>query len=189
MRALRRVLYFEGMPSSQCSLPAVVLRHFRPDDALTHLKGEDNAISMWLSGGISTEDSVTRWIQSNEDNWANDGPRFAFAIQTPDGELVGMIEINVDFSHFAGLGPGDANVSYGLYPQYRGRGLATSALLTIREFLITKGIKRAVVRIETENVNSVRLAVRAGYSHTGEVTNAVGTEYIVFVDDLARDIE
>jgi RimJ/RimL family protein N-acetyltransferase len=170
-------------------LPAIVLRHFRPDDAFTHLEGEDKAISMWLSGGESTVESVTRWIQSNEDNWSSDGPRFAFAIQTPGGELVGMIEINVDYSHFAGLEPGDANVSYGLYPQNRGRGLATSALLNIREFMITKGVRRAVVRIEPENVNSVRLAVRAGYSHTGVVTNGVGTEYLVFVDNLARDTE
>ncbi|MGB8196907.1 MAG: GNAT family N-acetyltransferase [Acidimicrobiales bacterium] len=170
-------------------LPAIVLRHFRPDDAVTHLKGEDIAISMWLSGGESTLESVKRWIQSNEDNWANDGPRFVFAIQTPGEELVGMIEINVDYSHFAGLRPGDANVSYGLYPQYRGRGLATAALLKIRGFMITKGVKRSIVRIEPENVNSVRLAERVGYSHAGEVTNGVGTEYLVFVDDLARDSE
>ena len=170
-------------------LPAIELRHFRPDDAATHLKGEDKAISMWLSGGVSTMDSVTRWIQSNDDNWANGGPRFAFAIQTPEEELVGMIEINVDYSHFAGLQPGDANVSYGLYPQCRGRGLATAALLQIRDIMFTKGVKRAVVRSEPENINSVRLAERAGYSHTGVVTNGVGTEYLVFVDNLARDTE
>jgi len=170
-------------------LPPIVLRHFRPDDALTHLKGEDKAISMWLSGGVSTEESVLRWIQSNEDNWASDGPRFAFAIQTPIGELVGMIEINVDYSHFAGLEPGDANISYGLYPQYRARGLATSALLNVRDFMISKGIKRAVVRTESENVDSIRLAERCGYFHTGIVTNGVGTEYLVFVDDLARETE
>ena len=178
------------MQSSQTTsgnLPPVVLRHFRPDDALTHLKGEDKAISMWLSGGESTEDSVLRWIQSNEDNWASDGPRFAFAIETPGGEIVGMIEINIDYSHFAGLESGDANVSYGLYPQYRGRGLATSALLDIRDFMVTKGVKRAVVRIEPENVNSVRLAERCGYFHTGVVTNSVGTEYLVFVNDLAKE--
>jgi RimJ/RimL family protein N-acetyltransferase len=170
-------------------LPPVVLRQFRPDDALTRLKGEDEAISMWLSGGVSTEDSVLRWIQSSEDNWASDGPRFAFAIETPGGELVGMIEININYSHFAGLEPDDANVSYGLYPQYRGRGLAASALLNIRDFMISKGVKRAVIRIEPENVNSIRLAERCGDFHTGVVTNGVGTEYLVFVDDLAREAE
>jgi len=126
------------------------------------------------------------WIRSNEENWASDGPRFAFAIQTPDGELVGMCEINVDYLHFAGLDPGDANVSYGLYPRFRGRGLATSALLTVRDFMVAKGVKRAVIRIEPENVASVRLANRAGYSQTGVVFNGVGTEYLMFVDDLTK---
>ena len=168
-------------------LPPVVLRQFHLGDVQTHLKGEDKEISRWLSGGVSTKESVRRWIQSNEDNWLNEGPRFAFAIQTSAGELVGMIEINVDYSHFAGLEPGDANVSYGLYPQYRGRGLAISALLSVRDFLISKGMQRAVIRIERENVNSVRLAERCSYVQIGVVTNDVGTEYLVFVDNLKRE--
>jgi RimJ/RimL family protein N-acetyltransferase len=89
------------------------------------------------------------------------------AIQTPVGELVGMIEISVDYSHFAGLEFGDANVSYGLCPQYRGRGLATASLLKARDFMISKGVQRAVIRIEPENINSIRLAERCGYSRTG----------------------
>jgi RimJ/RimL family protein N-acetyltransferase len=176
------------MPTQSPSgdLSPVVLRHFRPDDALTHLKGEDEATAKWLSGGVSTEESVLRWIKSNEYNWENDGPRFVFAIQTLPGELVGVIEVNVDYSHFAGLVPGDANVSYGLYPQHRGRGFATSALLQARIFMISKGVKRAVIRVEPENVNSFRLAERCGYVKTGVVTNGVGTEYVVLVDDLVK---
>lgn len=172
---------------SRSDEPPVVLRHFDLDDAFTHLEGEDEATSRWLSGGVSTEELVMRWIRSNEDNWSSDGPRFAFAIQTLVGELVGVIEVNVDFSHFAGPAPGDANVSYGLYPQYRGRGLASSALLTVRDFMISKGVKRAVIRIEPENINSIRLAERCGYERVGVVTNDVGTEYLMFIDDLSRD--
>jgi RimJ/RimL family protein N-acetyltransferase len=164
--------------------PPVVLRQFALDDALTHLDGEDEATSKWLSGGVSTEESVRRWIRSNEDNWSSNGPRFAFAIQTLAGELAGVIEVNVNHSHFAGLEPGDANVSYGLYPQYRGRGLATSALLHVRDFMIAKGVQRAVIRVEPENVNSIRLAERCGFDRAGVVTNEVGTKYLVFVDDL-----
>ncbi|MGA2123026.1 MAG: GNAT family N-acetyltransferase [Acidimicrobiales bacterium] len=169
--------------------PRVVLRRFRPDDALSHLKGEDEATSKWLSGGVSTEKSVLDWIQSNEDNWSNAGPRFAFAIQTLAGELVGVIEVNVDHTHFAGLEPGDANVSYGLYPQYRGRGLATSALFNVRDFMISKGVQRAVIRVEPENVSSIRLAQRCGYERVGVVTNDVGTEYLVFVHNVASESE
>jgi RimJ/RimL family protein N-acetyltransferase len=169
-------------------LPEVVLGRFRPDDALTHLEGEDESTSKWLSGGVSTEESVLRWIQSNEENWSNEGPRFAFAIQTLAGEQVGVIEVNVDHSRFAGLEPGDANVSYGLYPQYRGRGLATSALLHVREFMISKGVLRAVIRVEPENVSSIRLAERCGYDRVG-VINDVGTDFLVFVHRIASESE
>jgi RimJ/RimL family protein N-acetyltransferase len=170
-----------------------VLRHFRLDDAVTHLKGADEAMSRWLSGGVSTEESVLSWFQSNEDNWSSGGPRFAFAIETPSGELIGVIEVNVDYSHFAGLELGDANVSYGLYPRYRGRGFASSALFTVRDFMISKGVQRGIIRIEPENFDSVRVAERCGYIRTGVVTNDAGTEYLVFVDDLvtgdgSRDI-
>jgi RimJ/RimL family protein N-acetyltransferase len=169
-------------------IPQVVLRHFRPDDVLVQLRGEDEATTRWLSGGVSTEDSVSRWIQSNEDNWSSDGPRFAFAIQTLAGELIGVVEVNVDHSHFAGLELGDANVSYGLYPQHRGNGFATAALRNARDFMISKGVKRAVIRVEPENVNSIRLAERCGYTQRGVVTNGAGTEYLVFVDNLAETV-
>jgi len=142
-------------------------------------------MSKWLSGGVSTEESVRSWIQSNEENWANDGPRFAFAIETAAGELVGMIEVNTDYLHFAGLEPGDANVSYGLYPQYRGRGLATSALCNVRDFMVSKSVTRAVIRVEPENDTSIRLAERCGYRPYGVVTNGAGTEFLVFVNDCA----
>jgi len=168
----------------QSDLPPVVLRQFALDDALTHLEGEDEATSKWLSGGVSTVESVRRWIESNEDSWINDGPRFAFAIQTLAGELAGVIEVNVDHSHFAGLQIGDANISYGLYPQYRGRGLATSALLHVRDFMISRGVLRAVIRVEPENLRSIRLAERCGYERVGAVTNDAGTEYLVFVAEL-----
>jgi RimJ/RimL family protein N-acetyltransferase len=189
-RTVRRHLtYFLSVTSigeTSDDVPLVVLRHFRADDALTHLRGEDEATTRWLSGGVSTMESVTRWIQLTQDNWTSGGPRFTFAIETPVGELVGMIEINIDYSHFAGLEPGDANVSYGLYPEYRGRGLASSALLKVRDFMISKGVQRAIIRVEPENVDSVRLAERCGYVPSGVVVNGVGTQYLVFVDDLTR---
>lgn len=95
--------------------------------------------------------------------------------------------INVDYSRFAGLEPRDANASYGLYPQYRGRGLASSALFRVRDFMISKGVKRAVIRVEPENIDSIRFAERCGYMHTGKVTNDAGIEHLVFVDNLPRD--
>jgi RimJ/RimL family protein N-acetyltransferase len=165
--------------------PDIVLRRFSSEDVPIHLNGEDAAISKWLSGGVSTEETVRRWFESNEENWSNDGPRFVFAIETQGGQLAGMIEVNVDYAHFAGLEPGDANISYGLYPLFRGRGLAASALTTVEVFMRSKRVRRGVIRVEKENLDSVALAERCGYVRTGTVVNGAGTQYTMFLKELA----
>jgi hypothetical protein len=38
-----------------------------------------------------------------------------------------MNEVNVDYSHFAVLRPGDANVIYGDFPPFRRRGFVSNA--------------------------------------------------------------
>ena len=169
--------------------PRVILRHFHSEDALSHLQGEDEEISRWLSGGVSTEDSVRQWIQSNDENWSNDGPRYAFAIETTNSQLAGMIEINVDHAHFAGLIPGDANVSYGAYPSFRRLGLVSSAVLMVEDFMRSKGAQRAVIRVEEGNAASINLAQRCDYERVGTVINNAGTEFIMFVKSLTLKVE
>ena len=73
-----------------------------------------------------------------------------------------MIEFNTDSSNFAGLEPGDANVSYGVYPTYRGVGLVTRAVRMIKPIMASKGITRAVIRVERENTASRRVAQQCG---------------------------
>ena len=165
------------------------MRHFQSEDALSHLQGEDEEISRWLSGGVSTEDTVRQWIQSNEENWSNNGPRYAFAIETTDGQLAGMIEINVDHARFSGLIPGDANVSYGVHPRFRRQGLGSSAVLLAEDFMRSKGVRRAVVRVEEGNTASINLALRCDYERVGTVINNAGTEFIMFVKSLILKVE
>lgn len=165
-------------------LPQVYFRHFTDDDVLNHLRGEDADTVRWLSGGASTEESVRNWFAANYENWTNDGPRFVFAIENEHNQLVGMIEVNVDASHFAGLEPGDANVSYGIYPQFRGQGFASAAVLGVEAFMRTMGVKRAIIRAQAQNVASLAVAIRCGYEERGVVVNGAGTEYVFFVKTL-----
>ncbi len=95
-----------------------------------------------------------------------------------------MIEVNVDASHFAGLEPGDANVSYGIYPQFRGQGFASAAVLGVEAFMRTMGVKRAIIRAQAQNVASLAVAIRCGYEERGVVVNGAGTEYVFFVKTL-----
>ncbi len=55
--------------------------------------------------------------------------------------------------------------------------------------MTSKGVRRAVIRIEPENLDSIRLAERCGYVHVGAVTNGMGTTYLMFVSDLAREAD
>jgi RimJ/RimL family protein N-acetyltransferase len=54
--------------------------------------------------------------------------------------------------------------------------------------MVSKSVKRSVIRIEPANVQSIRLAERCGYFHTGVVSNAVGTQYFLFVNELANEL-
>ena len=146
-------------------------------------------ISRWLSGGASTEDSVREWIRSNEENWSNDGPRFAFAIETIDFELAGMIEVNVDYAHFAGLAAGDANISFGVYPRFRRMGFASSAVRLAEDFMRSRGVQRAIIRVEADNTASINLAQHLQYERVGMVINGAGTEFIMFVKRLVPGLD
>ncbi|MEU6393275.1 GNAT family protein [Streptomyces sp. NPDC046939] len=69
--------------------------------------------------------------------------------------------INLRFTA-EGLSPGQVNVAYGLYPFWRGRGLATRAVLLASRYAASKGGKEAVIQVEPENAASASVARRAG---------------------------
>jgi RimJ/RimL family protein N-acetyltransferase len=162
----------------------ITLRAFRDEDAEAHLAGEDEAMARWLSGGVSTIQSVRRWIERNQRHWARRGPICAFAILAPGGKLVGMIEANSAWGEIDGLIPGDANIAYGLYPAGRGNGYATRAVALICDFLKTREVKRAVIRVAPDNAASLAVPRRAGFGQTQTIRTWNGVELVVFVKPL-----
>ena len=110
----------------------ILLRPFRPEDAATHLTGEDAEQVRWLSGGRGTLVRVLAWIEANQRHWQAGGPVFNFAIvNASTGTLLGMVEATTDYRRIAGLRQGDANISYGLYPGARGHGYASRAVALV----------------------------------------------------------
>jgi RimJ/RimL family protein N-acetyltransferase len=160
----------------------ILIKPFCLDDAGKQLRGEDDEIRKWLNEGqVSTLESVTNWIQS----WQDDGTVFPFAIWTiEDKTLVGMVEARTHWQTIEGLEDGDANISYCLYPDYRGKGYVTRAIKLIQGFLTTKGIKRAVIRISPDNVNSLKVPPRCGFQKTGQVRTESGEVSIIFVREI-----
>nr|BFE72362.1 hypothetical protein GCM10020092_056630 [Actinoplanes digitatis] len=75
-----------------------------------------------------------------------------------------------------GLDDGDVNISYAVHPWARGRGVAVEAVGLMRAFLRDQRIgTRAAIRVEPENVASVRVAVKSGFRHVRDFVSRTDT--------------
>nr|WP_245600931.1 GNAT family N-acetyltransferase [Streptomyces sulphureus] len=126
----------------------ITLSPLRPDDAEAHLAGEDEPLVHWLSGRPGTREGVETYIRHCQEQWDTAGPLRAFAIRVgTDEALAGTIDLRCAAE---GLSPGQVNVAYGLYPPWRGRGLATRAVLLACRYAASEGGKEAVIRVVPE---------------------------------------
>lgn len=163
----------------------VALRPFQLTDAEEHLAGEDDEQVKWLSGGVSTLEGVKNWILRNQKYWEEEGPIFNFAITDKHNKtLLGMVEANSNYSDLEGLEKDDVNISYGLYPHARGKGYAIAAVLLMVDFLKEKGFRRAVIRVNPENKNSLQVPKRCGFSEHREIITKNGDTLKVFIKKL-----
>jgi len=101
----------------------VVLDGFAPADAAAHLAGEDEEQARrfgWYPAR-STPGTVGSAIERWHADWAADGPTRVFALREPRRrELAGGCEIRL-------RGDGLAEMSYWVFPTFRGRGYARRA--------------------------------------------------------------
>jgi RimJ/RimL family protein N-acetyltransferase len=142
-----------------------------------------------VSGGVGTVASVTAMVHRAAAGWAAGGPRITLAVQDPEGELIGFVESNRDHAHFVGHDPGDANVSYGLYPAARGKGYASRAVVLMEGYLRGRGVRRAVIRVAAGNERSIALARRLGYVADGSAVNEDGTTHLLFKKEITARTE
>jgi RimJ/RimL family protein N-acetyltransferase len=143
----------------------ILLRPLRVEDAADHLAGEDDEMAKWLSGGRSTLATVESYIERNLESWQRGGPRRAFGVfDCASARLVGSVEVNLART----LESDQVNVSYGIHPEWRGRGLAQRALDLMREYLrANTNVRQIVLRIAPANVASIRVAEKVGCAFLG----------------------
>lgn len=100
--------------------------------------------------------------------WAAGGPSFCFGIRTlAEDTLAGTIEVQLDKAF---LTPDQANLAYGLYPKWRGQGLATSAVLLAVEFVRRNtDMREVLILTATGNPASAAVARRAGFRAAGQL--------------------
>lgn len=143
----------------------IFLRSLKPEDAADHLAGEDDEMAKWVSGGRSTPATVEVFIRNNQESWRSGGPRRAFGVfDCASNRLAGFIEVNLARV----VEPGQVNVSYGVFPQWRRQGVALRAINLMDEYLRTATeVRQMVLRIVPENTASLKLAEKAGFTFCG----------------------
>ncbi|MFF2147173.1 GNAT family N-acetyltransferase [Kitasatospora sp. NPDC058190] len=174
------------MHEAKLSDGIVTLSPLRLDDVEAHLAGEDELLVRWLNGGPGTREGVEAYFQHCREQWEAAGPLRAFGIRVDADEvLAGTIDLR-----FAGQGlvPGQVNIAYGLYPSWRGRGLATRAVLLASRYAASEGGAEAVIQVEPENPASAAVAQRAGFTAGQQTHSKDGTRFDWYTRDLRAAI-
>ncbi|MFF7656690.1 GNAT family N-acetyltransferase [Streptomyces sp. NPDC007983] len=163
----------------------ITLSPLRLDDAEAHLAGEDEPLVRWLSGGPGTREGVEAYIRHCREQWETAGSLCAFGIRVgADEVLPGTIDLRFAAE---GLAPSQVNVAYGLYPSWRGCGLATRAVLLVSRHAAAEGGKEAVIRVEPRNTASAAVARRAGFIPGKHTHVEGGTRLDWCIQDLRSD--
>ncbi|MFF4172789.1 GNAT family N-acetyltransferase [Streptomyces sp. NPDC001744] len=161
----------------------LVLSPLTPDDVHAHLAGEDDLLAHWLNGGPGTRAGAEEYIRHCMEQWATRGPLRAFGIRVgAERVLAGTVDLRFGAP---GLAAGQVNVAYGLYPAWRGRGLATRAVLLACRYAAGEGADQAVIQVDPENTGSAAVAHRAGFTRVGRARDGNGDRFDRYVRDLS----
>jgi ribosomal-protein-alanine N-acetyltransferase len=121
-------------------------------------------------------DFVATWLGAYEEGW-RDGSRAGFAIESADGEFLGLgLFVRIESEARQG------EIGYVISPAVRGRGVATRTLRLLTDWGFAElGLERIELWIDTRNVGSERVAASVGYVREGVLRS------YWFKEDIRRD--
>ncbi len=126
---------------------------------LVQLVPGDQAIQRWSSVGVVTDvDSALAWVRGR----ATDN-HVEWAIRVPDGHLAGRVSLHrLDFSE------GTAEIGYGLFHAFRGRGLARRVVTAVTTYGF-EGLQLRRIELEhaVDNLASCGVATACGFALEG----------------------
>ncbi|WP_245685233.1 GNAT family N-acetyltransferase [Streptomyces yerevanensis] len=161
---------------------AITLSPLNLDDVDDHLAGEDERLVRWLNGGPGTRAGIEAYIRHCLEQWADSGPLRAFGVRTgTPPSLAGTIDLRFQAPDLA---PGQVNIAYGLYPSWRGQGLATRAVHLVCRYAAAEGAAEGVIQVDPENPGSAAVARRAGFTYVKRAREAEGNRLDWYVRDF-----
>lgn len=93
------------------------------------------------------------------------GRAYTYIIETIEGVSVGIISCQIEIEEGKAIG----FITYAVLEPYRGYGLATDALKEIRKITKQAGVDRLMMRINTLNKPSMRVAEKCGFKSNGKI--------------------
>jgi RimJ/RimL family protein N-acetyltransferase len=147
----------------------IVLKRRTMADVGAQMAGQDSEIMKWLEWDKPTLENVTEMIESSARSWDTNDGRCDFGVyDTSTNALVGNCRAN-----FADplLHEHEVNVGYAVFAPWRGTGLGTRIVHVLRGWIEQSDpIRTAVLKIDTGNVASNRVAERCGFVPDGPVS-------------------
>ncbi|ONI67708.1 GNAT family N-acetyltransferase [Kribbella sp. ALI-6-A] len=148
------------------------LREVRLDDLDDYLAiTGDDRVTSWLSFDSYTRDSAARSVRSIVDRSAReDRPDHLFAVTRLDDDRM------IGFARLGPTGVQAAHLGYAIGFDHWGRGFATDAARTMLRFAFTDlSLHRVSAAIGPENLASVAVVKRLGFTHEGRIRHHVFT--------------
>lgn len=150
------------------------LRPLAVTDTQDHLAGCDQLIIDRLGGGeASSAEQIEEWLALSASAWVSCGDVVDVAIEDIEtGELLGCVGLQRGLDY---LTSGQVNVTYAVYPQWRGRGYATRAVALATQLEADRrGAHTFVIRVAPDNPDSIAVARRAGFFPAGRTDDENG---------------
>lgn len=135
-------------------------------DAEAHAASEDREMRLRFDAPDPERTPPLEHVRSVIRAWgaarAAGGPNIVFAIRDAEGRLAGGCELR----RLAGE---SLNVSYWIYPAFRGHGLAARAVTLLCEAAADAGVAgRIEAHVDADNPASQRTVLAAGFVEVGE---------------------
>ncbi|GAA2838511.1 GNAT family N-acetyltransferase [Nonomuraea rubra] len=156
-------------PDVSIATERLTLRPFGPKDTLRIRSIVQSGARFLPPGAPDRIPGIAPWLMHGVHELRRSGQGVHLAMTDADGVIVGAISL-----FKTSWSAGTTEVGYGVHPLYRGRGFATEAVRGLTAWALdTMGLRRIDLTARLDNLASLRVACKAGFTWEGVLRDAV----------------
>ncbi|GAA2206459.1 hypothetical protein GCM10009850_019170 [Nonomuraea monospora] len=174
-------------PDVSIATERLALRPFSPKDTLRIRSIVQSGAQFLPPGAPAKVSQIAAWLMHGVHELRRSGQGVHLAMIDAEGLIVGAISL-----FKTSWSAGTTEVGYGVHPLYRGRGFATEAVRGLTAWAFdTLGLRRVDLTARLDNLASLRVACKAGFTWEGVLRDAVldedGAHDLVILGLLRQD--